>query len=364
MPVGNILPAEGRIYQDPRTGRAVRQITAAPAIHHHPFFYIPAYDDSGQRLYFISHRTGSPQVYFEDGQGGPLIQLTDRPDLDEWSLHPSHDGRYVYFTAGGCGYRVETEGFREDLVADLGAPRSNEIGAVGTGMGTTAVSRDDRWWATTIQLAHDQCELRVVDLSDGQWTTVAQHNMIAHPQFHPDDAEWLRFAGLYTDRLWIVRRDGSERRLIYQRDASRKEWIVHETWIPGRREIAVTNWPLGVMAVDVDAGDVRWIIRTSAWHPMVSPDGARIVADTTNPDVGLILFDVDGVDRPPTTLCYPESSNRGDHWQARHCPYDDGPVNVYAPQHTHPHPSFSPDGKRVVFTSDRDGFAQVYEVGW
>jgi oligogalacturonide lyase len=35
---------------------------------------------------------------------------------------------------------------------------------------------------------------------------------------------------------------------------------------------------------------------------------------------------------------------------------------VFAPQHTHPHPSFSPDGQHVVYTSDRSGFAQVYEV--
>ena len=43
------------------------------------------------------------------------------------------------------------------------------------------------------------------------------------------------------------------------------------------------------------------------------------------------------------------------------CPYDDGPVAVYAPQHTHPHPNFSPDGHYVVFASDRSGWVQVYE---
>ena len=61
-------------------------------------------------------------------------------------------------------------------------------------------------------------------------------------------------------------------------------------------------------------------------------------------------------------LAESHSSNAGVHWNTDHCPYDDGPVQVYAPQHTHPHPSFSPDGSRVVFTSDHTGVAQLYEV--
>ena len=33
-----------------------------------------------------------------------------------------------------------------------------------------------------------------------------------------------------------------------------------------------------------------------------------------------------------------------------------------APQHTHPHPSFSPDSRHIVYTSDRTGHAQIYEA--
>jgi oligogalacturonide lyase len=40
--------------------------------------------------------------------------------------------------------------------------------------------------------------------------------------------------------------------------------------------------------------------------------------------------------------------------------HNDGPVAVEAPQHTHP--PFAPDGSRIVFTSDRSGHAQIYEV--
>ena len=74
------------------------------------------------------------------------------------------------------------------------------------------------------------------------------------------------------------------------------------------------------------------------------------------------LLATDGVGEP-RTLCLSNSSNVGAHWETDHCPYDEGPVDVYAPQHTHPHPCFTPDGRRVVFTSDRTGDAQVYEVG-
>jgi len=31
-------------------------------------------------------------------------------------------------------------------------------------------------------------------------------------------------------------------------------------------------------------------------------------------------------------------------------------------QQTHPHPRISPDGKYVIFTSDRSGYGNVYSV--
>ena len=95
---------------------------------------------------------------------------------------------------------------------------------------------------------------------------------------------------------------------------------------------------------------------------MINRRGDRMVTDTRDPDNGLQLFNLNGEDYEPQALCSTHLSNAGDHWSTDHCPYDDGPVKVYAPQHTHPHPNFSPDGKRVVFTSDRSGYAQLYEV--
>lgn len=170
----------------------------------------------------------------------------------------------------------------------------------------------------------------------------------------------MLYAAVGDERICLVGRDGTGNRRLYRRDAGRYEWITHETWIPLRREVAFVDWPHGVRAIHVDSGAERRVTRFTAWHASASADGTRMVCDTNFPDIGLQIFDpCDGVGAP-TTLCFAEASQVGAHWGGPF-PYATGPVPVYAPQHTHPHPSFSPDGSRVVFTSDRTGHAQVYE---
>jgi hypothetical protein len=75
------------------------------------------------------------------------------------------------------------------------------------------------------------------------------------------------------------------------------------------------------------------------WHSASTLDGEWIVADTNWPDEGLQLVHVPT--RSFTFLC--ESSASG----------VDGIGG-------HPEPNISPDGKVVIWTSDRTGIAQVY----
>ena len=359
MSTGLVTRPEQQSFVDPVTGIRVRQVTTAPAIHHHPFFYVPAYDDSMQWLVIVSHRTGSPQILLEEQATGNLIQITDRPDINEWSVHPSHNGQYVYFTAGNAAWRVDAERFQEERLADFGTTPLMPPGMVGDAMGTTTLSHDDRWWAVAVRTEH-AAQLQVIDTRTGQKSVILERDSIGHPEFHPRDSNLLRYAGPYHERMWVLERDGAHHRHIYQRDAEAKEWIVHEVWNPLRRELLTVNWPLGMIGVDIDTGAVRRVCSFNAWHASISRDGRRMACDTNWPDQGLKLFDPQDGEGSPQALCESRASNEGAHWRTDHCPYDDGPVRVYAPQHTHPHPSFSPDGKQVVFTSDRSGTAQVY----
>ena len=380
------LPPESRPFTDPRTGARVRQVTDHPSIHHHPFYYLPCMDDAMTRLFFVSHRTGRPEIWCEIRATGELQQLTDQPEIGEWSVHPSHDGRFVYYTAGQGAWRVATDTGKAERLVDFGGLAGREAGMVGAAMGTTTLSHDDRYWAVPVKIGA-RFHFIVIDTRTGRHETILEADTIGHPEFHPSDNALLRYAGSYKQRIWVINRDGTGNRLVYDRQPLAKpgqyEWIVHETWNPGRTrrtgspltpdtrhltpEIITANWPHGCIGIDIDTGAVRPVCSFNAWHPSINRQGTLMCADTTFPDIGLQLFDPrDGVGQP-RTLCFPGATNEGKHWDTDHCPYDDedykqGKWKVYAPQHTHPHPSFSPDGRWVIFTSDRTGHSQVYEV--
>ena len=371
MSKGRVFPAESSTFADPRTGVKVRQVTSRPCIHHHPFYYVPCMDDAMRSLVFVSHRTGRPEIWCEIRASGELQQLTEQEQLNEWSLHPSHDGRFVYYTAGQGAWRVSTETANAEQRVDFRALAGPKPGMVGAATGTTAVSHDDRYWALSVRTG-GVSHLVVVETETGRQEVILEREgKIEHLEFHPSDSTLLRYAGAHNERVRVINRDGSGDRLVYERkphgDGKHFEWIVHETWNPRAREIITANWPRGCIGIDVDTGAVRTVCSFNAWHPAINRRGNLMCADTTFPDIGLQLFDpTDGIGEP-RALCLPQSSNVGAHWDTPYCPYDDedyqqGKWKPHAPQHTHPHPSFSPDGTKVVFTSDRTGHAQVYEV--
>ena len=359
MAKGTLYPSESISLTDEKSGAVIRQVTDHPSIHHHPFFFIPAYDAALQRLFFISHRTGNPQVFCEDRQTGKLVQLTDRDDLHEWSVYPSRDGRHVFYTAGNGAWRLDLETLAEDELVNFGDAPMVAEGMVATSMGTTALSWDSKWWAVPVKWENG-FRFYVIDTQSGDHTIILEREKIGHPQFHPDDPNLIHYIADMIDRTWVINRDGTENRCIYSRNAEKNEWIVHEAWLPGRREITFTDWPHRIRAIDIDSGADRVVTEFNAWHAMANWDGTKMVADTNFPDNGVQIFDPLAGNAAPTPVCYPQASQVGDHWNGPF-PYANGPVKVYAPQHTHVHPNFAPDDSRIVYSSDVTGHAQIYE---
>lgn len=349
-------PSESVPFDD-GTGTMLRQVTQHPSIHHHPFFFVEAWDAGMSFLLLISHRTGRPQIFIEPAPGADLIQLTDEPALAEWSVIPSRDGNWIYFVAGQEGKRVSVRDGTVEVLAHFGSREMREAGMVGAAMGTTALSACGRYWAVPVKTG-PVSRFWLIDTQRMSAEVFLEAPTIGHPQFCPDDDNLILYAGPMTDRVWVTDRAGNTRR-IFKR-AHDMQWITHEVWRPGHRSVLFVDWPNGFGEINPESGEVRMLTDFPVWHGAPDATGTRLVCDTNFPDRGLHLLHLDGA-RPPQPLVRPEASSQGAHW-ADPFPYNNGPVKVHAPQHTHPHPRFSPDGSRIVFTSDRSGFAQVYEM--
>lgn len=347
-------PPEGRIVKVTEAA-TVRQVTSHSSIHHQPFFFVDAWDAAQRFLVFISHRTGKPQVWLELQDGGALVQTTDEPDLAEWSVIPSKDGPWIYYVAGQAGKRVSTITGEIETLASFGDAEMREAGMVGAAMGTTALSASGRYWAVPVKTG-TVSHFWMIDTQVGSADVFLEAPTIGHPQFCPDDDDLILFAGPMTDRVWVTDRAGNARRIFERKHDL--QWITHEVWRPGHRSVLFVDWPHGMGEIDIATGAVRQITDFPVWHGAPDATGARLVCDTNFPDRGLHLLDLGGVDAP-RFLHAPEASSQGAHW-AHPFPYNNGPVKVHAPQHTHPHPRYSPDGHHVVFSSDRSGLAQVY----
>ena len=352
------FPKESISLKDEKTGNELTQLTSDKSIHHHPFFHVNSYSSDQNKLYFISYRSSLPQIMFADMDSLHLFQISDLENLNEWSINPSLDGKYVYYTAAFSGWRVEVDTGKEEKIIDFQADQMMEKGMVAAAMGTTCLSNSGKWWGVTCKVA-DKSRFIIINTENGESTTILEGESISHMQFCPDDDEQIFYAGPLTDRVWTIRRDGSGNQRVYEKKPL--EWITHESWLPKTKEIAFVDWPNGMRAVNIDTKKERQLTNFNAWHAISNHAGNRIIADTNFPDIGLQIFNPFDENFEHETICLPNSSSVGEHWNGPF-PYGKGPIKVYAPQNTHPHPRFSPDDRKVVYTSDCSGFSQIYEV--
>ena len=215
----------------------------------------------------------------------------------------------------------------------------------------------------------------VVGKTDGtEWRFIAFPRTVIHPQFHPLEPGWIEFAADPAPRMHRVRRDGTGIECLYHH--GNDEFVVHETFLGHTGDLVYCVWPFAVWRFNWQTRERSRIAEFNAWHITPNRNGSSILCDTNHPDLGIHLIDV--ARGTPRLLCLSQASNQGSQWKtSRYAMPEDfararsgAPQNlswmeaatdtVYGPQWTHPHPSFSHDEKKVVFTSDRSGHPQVY----
>ena len=363
---GSLLPSEHAEYKDKATGAHIHRLTAAPCINHATYFLQSSFSAGGKTLLFISYRSGSAQLYsiapFPDG---PIRQLTDGAAVHPFSPAFARHGNEVYFVRGGSVWAIDLTGLAErQIVAFENAQ-----------LGECSLSAGGDWMVAAVKRGKES-GLAAGRIDGTGWREIPFPRTVIHPQFHPLEEEWIEFSGDPAPRMHRVRIDGSGLECLYQH--GNDEFVVHETFLGNTGELVYTVWPRELRRMSWDGRQHSVITHFNAWHITPNRAGSMVLCDTNHPDLGIFLIDVTSGARKQ--ICVSESSNGGSQWKtgryalaadfeaARSGAKTTGTLSwmevatdtVYGPQWTHPHPSFSPDERMVVFTSDRDGHPQVY----
>jgi oligogalacturonide lyase len=364
MSKGSIHPSEHSTFRDRVTGALVHQMTRHPSINHATYFLQSSFTPDGSALIFTSYRTGSAQLFAAGFPDGEIRQLTDGAPIHPFSAAIHAGGDHIFFVRGGEIWMIQRRSLEERLVARFEGAQLGECSLGGGGE-----------WITAAVKQGSQSGL-VAGRADGTgWHLIPFPRTVIHPQFHPLDADWIEFSGDPAPRMHRVRRDGSGLECLYQH--GNDEFIVHETFLGRTGGLVFTVWPKALCGMDWSTRERKTITEFNCWHITPNRAGTLVLCDTNHPDEGLFLIDVATGQR--RRVCLSESSNQGTQWKtSRYALAEDfaaarsaAPAgalswmevptdSVYGPQWTHPHPSFSPDEKRVTFASDRTGTTQVY----
>jgi oligogalacturonide lyase len=364
-----VFPSESVEFQDAETSQRVLQLTRHPSINHNLYFLTSSLSPDERSVVFCSYRTGRAEFYLGGFPAGQIRQLTDEDGVNGYSGILSEAGSELYYTAAGMIRGVGLRTGESRTIAEF----------PGAQLGECSLSADGGWLVTAIrQGGRSGLAVARTDGAAGD-VILGLDRTIIHPQFHPRDPALILYAQDPAPRMWTIRRDGSENTCLYEH--GNDEFLVHETFLgEAGEELIVVRWPYALLRFHLERREFRDIAAFNAWHIASSRDGRRVLCDTVHPDIGLQLVDVETGQRE--TICYPRSSCRGSQWTrdryalaedfaaARQAAEREASLSwmemkadtVYGPQWTHPHPSFSPSERWVVYTSDVSGHPQVYAV--
>jgi len=366
---GARFPSEHQRLRDEQTGAVIHQLTNHPSINVNLYFLNYSFTPDKKTVVFTSYRSGKPNLFKAAFPDGEIVQLTDSDGLHAYSGCISLDGSEVFFTRQGAILAVHLDSLRERQVASFGE---------GSQLGECSLSASGQWIVTAakrngkpgiVAARTDGAEARVVL----EWDRT-----IIHPQFHPRDETLIEFAGDPAPRMHVIQRDGTGLRCLHPHDNN--EFVVHETFLGDGDWLAFAVWPKALRRIHLKTGEVRTIAEFNSWHITPNKAGTKILCDTVHPDIGVQIVDVATGGR--RTVCHPHATSQGSQWKtSRYAVAEDWARaaqqqaaekskalswmemkvdTVYGPQWTHPHPSFSPDERMVIYTSDAGGHPQVY----
>lgn len=369
--------------RDASTGAEVIQWTQGPGKNHHLYFTTHSVTADDRWLVFLSERDGHPNLYAIDRRDGTIRQLSRN---DSGTLRS-----YVYPLGGQTGlskvspcldpFRNRLFFIRDDRVFQvrLDDPEAEELclASLPAGWygGFTHISADGKTLCVPVtdpqafaeektqweQLDHVPARMAAgglctrlyfIDMETGAQRIAAEAPFwVTHVQFDPAGSLRMIFnlegsgdGAPLPDRIWCLETDGSFRPLAPEAEG---EWRSHENWASDGRSVVYHGSRDGRAFVAARTWEGELLHETAIdgvdfWHATGLPDGRRLAVDRRDGMISLIDPQPGAAQPRVVDLC-------------RH-------DTTIEDQDTHAHPITALHGRSLVFSSDRSGDCQVYEV--
>jgi oligogalacturonide lyase len=339
--VGRKIPAEWQDYRDNITGIQITALTTHPGKDNKIYQTHPNWSSDGKHIIFISDRGGTNQYYAVSTINGEITQLTDDSSPSQACL--SRNKNSMLYIAENAVWELDLDKilseqiFRQSVlrkeVAQL--PENFELS------GSMSLDSDGNTLYLGVKYNEEAYGLVALNLNLGSLDKILDLNFrIGHCQAHPLIPGLIMYCwetgGDSDQRMWLTKADGRENEPFYKKTFN--EWVTHEVWW-GSRKALFTIWPKnelmlaqphGIAWVSLEDRSLHVLDAKKYWHVGAGPDGKWAVGDTFEGDLWLI--EGDSGEAKLLTAGHRLKGNT-----------------------VHPHPSFSPDGRQVLFCSEKNG---------
>ncbi|MFC0216726.1 oligogalacturonate lyase family protein [Paenibacillus chartarius] len=375
---GTIWPSEWSIVHDLITGLPMRQLTNYLAHSYHLYFTNDGWVDGGRKVLFGSERANASNLFCLDLGSGEIRQLTDYRDgkTNFQNAYVNPNGGEVYFTREAHIVALDLDSLAERTVYE--APN-------GYGLGNVSCTADGRLICFSLKedlsdrirtslgagyvgfeetaRAKPHCQIVAVPAAGGEARVLHEERCwIGHVNASPTQPELLSFChegpwDLVDHRIWCLNiKTGDVWRI---RDSGDRVFVGHEYWHADGVRIGYHGYTESLDNADGKfIGSVRYdnTGREEESFPFQnmhihSNNAELIVGD------GQQTSAYHGEQRQDTIRLWKKIGGRleGPRLLCRH-------RGSFQSQKVHVHPRFSPDGKHVLFTSDMNGYGNLYLI--
>jgi oligogalacturonide lyase len=365
---------------DPDTGARVTRLTPTDVTCHRNYFYQKAFTEDGRKLVFGGEFGPAPHWNYHllDLDSRTALQLSEGAGENTFGGFLSPDDRHLYFVRGGRTLvRLALDGLHEETVYTV------PEGWVGYGtwvansactkmVGIEIAAQD--WsplsdWKQFAGMFHrrPRCRLFRIDLATGERTVILeQQGWLGHPQYRPGDDHTVAYChegphDLVDARMWFIDEDGRNRRC--GKVHAPGESCTHEFWVPDGSAMVFVSYFKGqrerwISSLDpVTLESRRLMTMPPCSHLMSNHDGSLMVGDGCGSPADVADADAHQIADDPYLHLFDLRAGRSQRI-ARH----DSSWKVHKGnrQVTHPHPSFTPDGRQVLYSCDAEGEPALY----